>query len=170
MKANKSSSILQTGICIVCSRFVPARSANVGCGAGKRHDFFSLNIITILEKDFQLDAYVQWSPLSIEEWLIMGEMLPVKLKTGTFLLGGKVWLSVENGRLMDVRGAINAPKLLLTSVAQNIAPVEDLQTAFWRRNEGLGQNSWRLVLQEFGFKWQDEVLFQATGLVIGKAG
>ena len=111
------------------------------------------------EKDFQLDAYVQWSPLSIEEWLpIMGEMLPVKLKTGTFLLGGKVWLSVENGRLMDVRGAINAPKLLLTSVAQNIAPVEDLQTAFfWRRNEGLGQNSWRLVLQEFGFKWQDEV-------------
>ncbi|MCF7982195.1 MAG: hypothetical protein K9K86_09435, partial [Pseudomonadales bacterium] len=111
------------------------------------------------EKNFQLEAYAQWDPLPLDAWLpVTGVNLPVKLKMDAFQLGGEIWFNIENGRLVDVRGGISAPKLSLAPAEQNLAPIEALHTRFfWYKDEADDQKGWRLVLKDFGFKWQEEI-------------
>lgn len=121
---------------------------------------FALNIINRPgDDDFQLDAYARWQPIEIDQWLpLTGAQLPVNLQVDSFRLGGQVWFSVRDGKLQDVRGAIEAPNLSLAPGGEVLAPVEELRSDFiWQREESPQRQSWSLALQDFTFRWRDEV-------------
>jgi len=56
-----------------------------------------------------------------------------------FDLGGQVWLTFQDGRMMQVSGTVETPYLQLGVGSQSLAPLEDIRARFgWRRHEEPG--------------------------------
>lgn len=128
-------------------------------GGSKKQLVFALNLKGRPgEKKFQLDAFAEWQPLPIDEWLpLTGVKLPVSFNLDTFMLGGRVWLSMADNQLRDVRGQLHVPELAFATDGREIAPVQNIGSEFvWKQNRGEQQDLWSLWLNNFTFQWEGE--------------
>lgn len=79
-----------------------------------------------------------------------------------FDLGGRAWLTFEQGKLHQVQGRVQTPYLQLGVNHQSLAPLEDIQARFgWKRGQAvmLQQLQWRWagdVVQPFSFRIQPQ--------------
>ncbi|MBJ6137270.1 YhdP family protein [Marinobacter litoralis] len=69
-----------------------------------------------------------------------------------FDLGGKAWLTFEEGELQQVQGRVETPYLQLGVNTQSLAPLEHIHARFgWRRGEAF-------MLQELQWQWAGDVV------------
>ncbi|WP_323753955.1 YhdP family protein [Marinobacter sp.] len=69
-----------------------------------------------------------------------------------FDLGGKAWLTFEEGELQQVQGQVETPYLQLGVNAQSLAPLEHIHARFgWKRGEAF-------MLQELQWQWAGDVV------------
>ena len=67
-----------------------------------------------------------------------------------FDLGGRAWLTFENGTLQQIQGTLETPYLQLGVGMASLAPLEDISTRFgWRRGGDL-------MLQELRWQWDGD--------------
>ncbi len=69
-----------------------------------------------------------------------------------FDLGGRAWLTFDQGQLVEVQGSVSTPYLQLGVGQQSLAPLENIRAHFgWRPDDAL-------VLQQLQWQWQDSTV------------
>ena len=121
---------------------------------------FSLNIYERPESaDFRVEGYLESPPVSLMEWLpIVGAYHPLFDDVDLLAAGGEVWFDWQQQQIVDVRGTLNLPKIILQSDNESLAAVDFLHTDFaWRLGAANNNELWSLWLNDLTFQWAGEV-------------
>ncbi len=110
-------------------------------------------------EDFKLEAFLELEPLRLEKWVpLLNLDTPINFSWERFQLGGKVWLTWEGDAATDIRGSLSSSELKLTPGGEQLDPVQYISSDFvWQKNSGRANELWSLWLNDFTFKWKEEL-------------